>query len=1020
MTRIHRPSPVPYPAQNARYRTWRALPCIVAALCLALLTGCTERGSNPSSTSDASELMAQAVAPGVFSAHHAAMSMRTTFAAGRVALVASRDDARPAAAVELQAVAWGCEGALQALAPVVPSATEHGGIEYRRADFDEWYAPGPEGLEQGFTIRRLPECTEQGAPLIIQLGFQDAPGFHGEPNADGSEALLNAPGGRVVHYGQASARDALGTARTVRIVSQGGLSLEVSASNAALPLLIDPVAWVEQQKLLAGDGAAADSFGSAVAISGDTALVGAASDDHLGVDAGSAYVFVRGATGWTLQQKLTPADGAAGDLFGCAVALSGNTALVGAYGDDDAFSSSGSAYVFVRTGSTWTQQAKLVAGDPAANDHFGYSVALSGDNAVVGAPLKDNTGTDAGAAYAFLRSGTTWSQQGTRLSPSSTALDHQGSAVAIANNSIAIGTDRLNGYTLSFYAFSSPNWVLASSGNLSSTDPAVAHFASALAMSGTFTVLGGYASDAASAASIGSVLVLANPAHSASYTLKASDGQIGDQFGTSVATAGSMVLVGSPGDDDKGTDSGSAYVFTFNGTAFNPPQKLTAAAGLAGDHFGAAVALDSYQLIGAPLRDDGASNAGAAYTEGYGASNGTVCTQNSECGSGFCVEGVCCNNACTSGCQACTLKNKGSGADGTCGNIKVGTDPKDSCPTSVDSCGTSGVCDGKGACAIPALGASCTFTTCAGPKSAVLNSICDGAGKCVPTATIDCQLGYECVAGNCKSGCSLDTDCDAALGFVCAAGGFCLKPKGSTCTSNATCSTGACQYGTCCLPNSDGACIKPLGIACTAASECASAACVDGVCCNSACAGNCESCAVPASPGTCSPIFSGTCAPPDGGTSVGGASAGGASAGGASGFAGFAEGGSISGAGFATGGASQAGFGQAGVDPGGGSSNAGQDNANGGTAGHAGHAGNAGTTALGPGECANDGMCAEASVCDSATHTCVDRSVAACGCRVVGAREAPSAYLALLGMLVLGGARRRRRGTVRPWPQHRA
>jgi hypothetical protein len=129
--------------------------------------------------------------------------------------------------------------------------------------------------------------------------------------------------------------------------------------------------------------------------------VGAYFDDDIGTDSGSAYVFTRGGGVWTQQAKLTAADGAASDLFGYSLSLSGDTLAVGAYGDDDNGSASGSAYVFTRSGGVWTQQAKLTAGDGAASDYFGYSLSLSGDSLAVGAYLDDDNGTDSGSAYVF-------------------------------------------------------------------------------------------------------------------------------------------------------------------------------------------------------------------------------------------------------------------------------------------------------------------------------------------------------------------------------------------------------------------------------------------------------------------------------------------------------------------------------------------------------------------------------------------------------------------------------------------
>src|SRR5439155_1017417 len=162
------------------------------------------------------------------------------------------------------------------------------------------------------------------------------------------------------------------------------------------------------------------------AVSGDTAVVGAYQySTPAGTDAGSAYVFVRSGTNWTQQAKLTASNGAAGDLFGYSVALSGDTALVGTLDDTTpAGMNAGSAYVLVRSGINWSQQAKLTAGDGQTGDQFGSSVALSGNTAVVGAPL-DGTlaGIQAGSAHVLVRSGTIWSHQATLTASNGTAFD---------------------------------------------------------------------------------------------------------------------------------------------------------------------------------------------------------------------------------------------------------------------------------------------------------------------------------------------------------------------------------------------------------------------------------------------------------------------------------------------------------------------------------------------------------------------------------------------------------------------
>ena len=116
---------------------------------------------------------------------------------------------------------------------------------------------------------------------------------------------------------------------------------------------------------------------------------------------GSAYIFKRDGTSWSQQQKLTASDGAAGDDFGRSVSISGDYAIIGAYGDDDKGTNSGSAYIFKWNGTGWVQQQKLTASDGAANDWFGHSVSISGDYAIIGADDDDDKGSSSGSAYIF-------------------------------------------------------------------------------------------------------------------------------------------------------------------------------------------------------------------------------------------------------------------------------------------------------------------------------------------------------------------------------------------------------------------------------------------------------------------------------------------------------------------------------------------------------------------------------------------------------------------------------------------
>ena len=172
----------------------------------------------------------------------------------------------------------------------------------------------------------------------------------------------------------------------------------------------------ETAKLTPSDGANFDDFGASVSVEGDTVVVGADEDDDNGSNSGSAYVFVRPSTGWanaTEAAKLTASDGAEGDVFGTSVSVEGDTVVVGANEDDDNGSNSGSAYVFVRPATGWanaTEAAKLTASDGAEGDVFGTSVSVEGDTVVVGAYADDDNGAAAGSAYAFAASG--WMQIG--------------------------------------------------------------------------------------------------------------------------------------------------------------------------------------------------------------------------------------------------------------------------------------------------------------------------------------------------------------------------------------------------------------------------------------------------------------------------------------------------------------------------------------------------------------------------------------------------------------------------------
>ena len=191
---------------------------------------------------------------------------------------------------------------------------------------------------------------------------------------------------------------------------------------------------VETQKLTATDGAIGDSFGNSVAVSGSTVVVGSPGDD---IEKGSTYVFNRQRGSWVEAQKLTASDGAALDIFGYSVAISGSRVVVGAIGDN-VFQ--GSAYVFNRQGESWVEEQKLTASDPMFFDQFGWSVAISGSTVVVGVPFGIRGGRDHGAAYVFNRQGADWVEE-QKLTASDALFDFFGISVAVSGSTLIVGAE---------------------------------------------------------------------------------------------------------------------------------------------------------------------------------------------------------------------------------------------------------------------------------------------------------------------------------------------------------------------------------------------------------------------------------------------------------------------------------------------------------------------------------------------------------------------------------------------------
>lgn len=191
-------------------------------------------------------------------------------------------------------------------------------------------------------------------------------------------------------------------------------------------------AWAPQAKIVPVDGAAGDQFGSGVALHGSSAVIGAQRDDDRGADAGSAYVYIATAGVWNQEAKLIAADGAANDLFGTAVALDGGVAVVGASQDNDRGSTAGSAYAYRREAGVWSLSTKLLASDGGVGDYFGRAVAVRGDWILAAAPY-DDTGSliDTGAVYAFRRGATAWAETHKLTPAGAEAYDYFGFSLSM-------------------------------------------------------------------------------------------------------------------------------------------------------------------------------------------------------------------------------------------------------------------------------------------------------------------------------------------------------------------------------------------------------------------------------------------------------------------------------------------------------------------------------------------------------------------------------------------------------------
>ena len=492
--------------------------------------------------------------------------------------------------------------------PAVAPRAHRNRVWYARGVVSEWYVNGPLGLEQGFMLARRLGGHGGGPTLSLAAGGNLHPVL-----ASGGRSLSfrGAGGWSAVSYRGLVARDARGRSLGAWLSLNGSrIEIHVDDRGARYPLRIDP--FIQQGSKLVGTDATDEAFqGASVALSADgsTGLIGGP-DDNRGV--GAAWVFTRSGSTWTQQGPKLVGTGA-GDVQGSGVALSadGNTALIGGqdYNDEAA-----AAWVYTRAGSTWTQQGSMVVGTGVKGD-VGASVALSadGNTALIGDPYDNH---EAGAAWVFTRSGSTWTQQGKKLAGTGATDAQQGYSVALSGD----GSTALIGGPIDNDGAGAA-WVFTRSGStwtqqgkkLAGTGATDAQQGASVALSGdgSTALIGGPDDNEERGAAW--VFTRSGSTWTKQGKKLAGTGATDAQQGYSVALSGdgSTALIGGPDDNE---ERGAAWVFTRSGSTWTQEGKKLAGTGGTDDAVqGSSVVLSgdgSTALIGGPVDN---SDAGAAW-----------------------------------------------------------------------------------------------------------------------------------------------------------------------------------------------------------------------------------------------------------------------------------------------------------------------------------------------------------------------------------------------------------------------
>jgi hypothetical protein len=509
-------------------------------------------------------------------------SMTTRFTGDRIEVFDS--NARSSAPFGLQLESTGRTGAQEPVREATVSidsiADGDSIVEYCREGYVEWYINDARGLEQGFTFDVRPAGD---GPLELRLAVLG--GYEGHA-VDERSMHLTSPNGPAVDYSGLVAWDAKGNDLQAELSFQrtsGELVIQVDDEGATYPVTIDPIVTFADFVLRGSDSSNGDLFGKAIAVSSDLALVGAPENDAAGQNAGSAYVFRRSGTTWTEEAILTSPDAADFELFGAGVAIRSSLfgsdwAVVGAPGDIDNTDTSGKAYVFTYDGTSWTSQQTLMGSDAARDDLFGASVAVTGPTTggsqLILVGAPGNDDAGSRSGSAYVYAPNTF-ERGTAWFEEQILTATDAGPLDMFGTSVGIWGDRC---------------VIGSPGDdIACTDPIPQN-----CDSGSAYVYTRFDDSAVGGFSWGD-----------EFKLLAGEPANEDQFGTSVAICNRKVLVGAPFDDDRGLDAGTAYTFVRSGNEWLQEGQILPPNLVAGDHMGHSVCLfGNIGVAGAPGTDN--------------------------------------------------------------------------------------------------------------------------------------------------------------------------------------------------------------------------------------------------------------------------------------------------------------------------------------------------------------------------------------------------------------------------------